>query len=137
MVHFLEGVGLKDHFVTGEDFKKLDALLSCVCICYPLCLMKKIGALRYTSLLSMFMMFYTIFSVVVEFPFYFKTNAYDPKYTIHYAKIDLHIFEAFSITFLSYTCQPNLFPIYRELIDPVERRMKKVKLIILLFVGHK
>jgi amino acid permease len=45
---------------------------------------------------------------------------------MEYAWFDLNLFTGASITFFAYTCHVTLIPIYSELVNPNERRIKKI-----------
>lgn len=79
---------------------------------------------RYISFASIFALFYTGIVLIAEMPAYIKQNWDDA--VISPFKLDWNFFTGACITFFAYTCQVQLLPIYSELINPVERRIKKI-----------
>ena len=88
---------------------------------YPLSLKKEISALRYTSFLSTCSCFYLAFAII--FSFFMETT--DINSAIANAPIAefgaYNILTSISLVVFSFTCHPNVIPIYEEL----ERRSTK------------
>lgn len=45
---------------------------------------------------------------------------------MHFFYFDWNLLTGAALTFFAYTCQVNLLPIYSELVNPNEKRIKKV-----------
>lgn len=92
-----------------------------MCLVYPLSLKKEISALRYTSFLSTCTCFYLAFAVL--YSFFSETedtnsafaNAPPARFGAY------NILASMSYVIFSFTCHPNVIPIYEEL----ERRSTK------------
>mmetsp|Transcript_44197 Transcript_44197/g.32182 ORF Transcript_44197/g.32182 Transcript_44197/m.32182 type:complete len:113 (+) Transcript_44197:679-1017(+) len=84
------------------------------------------GGLRYVSLATIIAIFYTFMVLLVEMPAYIKQNWNSEGYKIVYACFDLNLFTGISITFLAFACNVQVLPLYSVLVNPNERRMKKV-----------
>ena len=95
-------------------------------VLYPICLIKDMGGLRYITFASFIAIFYTFIVLLVELPAYAHQNFNDPDYTLVYACFDWNLLTGMSITFLAYAVQAQVMPVYSELVNPNERRMKKV-----------
>lgn len=81
---------------------------------------------RHISVISIFALIYTGIVLVCELPEYIKAYKSLPGVEVEYACIDWNFFTGASITFFAYTCHVQLLPIYSELVNPNERRIKKV-----------
>ncbi len=79
---------------------------------------------RYISFASIGALFYTGIVLICEMPAYIHQNS--EHAVINAFNIDWNFFTGACITFFAYTCQVQLLPIYSELINPVERRIKKI-----------
>jgi amino acid permease len=87
-------------------------------------LIKDMSGFRYVSFASIIALFYTGIVLLVELPEYARKN-YTPE-RCQAAIWSTNIFTSAAKTFFAFTCQVQLLPIYSELINPNERRIKKV-----------
>jgi len=101
----------------------------------PLGLMKQISALRYTSLLAIFFALYLTVITVTEYVDMCGDDEKSPKClgdAINDSKVlsGEGTFEGFvtavPIIVLSFTCQPNVLPIYIEMVRPSPEKMLRV-----------
>mmetsp|Transcript_6169 Transcript_6169/g.9667 ORF Transcript_6169/g.9667 Transcript_6169/m.9667 type:complete len:459 (+) Transcript_6169:33-1409(+) len=121
--------------------KYVMAISTCLII-LPLCLLRTMGALRYTSLLAVTCVIYLALVVTVmyfdfcgneevvrvgdsaEVVTCFWKSGGDP---IVFANFDLlRILNTIPIVVYAYTCHPNVLPMFMELQRPTRRRMVKV-----------
>ena len=68
--------------------------------------------------------------LIIELPCYIQKNYYPGRAVP--AIIDIDFFTQAAKTFFAYTCQVQLLPIYSELVNPIERRIKKVITVAIL-----
>lgn len=87
-------------------------------------MIKDMSGFRYISFASIFSLIYTGIVLYAELPSYIQQNWEDAKIVPFY--FDWNFFSGATITFFAYTCQVQLLPIYSELINPNERRIKKI-----------
>ena len=96
-------------------------------VLFPLSLIRDMSGFRHISVVSIFALIYTGIVLFVELPSYAKyASEHRAEYKIEYAWFDWNFFTGASITFFAYTCQVQLLPIYSELINPNEKRIKKI-----------
>ena len=81
---------------------------------------------RHISIVSIFALIQTGIVLVCELPDYIKAYRGLKDVNVEYACFDWNFFTGASITFFAYNCHFQLLPIYSELINPNERRIKKV-----------
>lgn len=94
----------------------------------PLALMKNLSALRYFSMGNLFVLFYIIFTTLIQFPQFMSKFKDNPDYKVNLLSKSPHMnwLSGFSTIILSYMCHPNFFYIRSELIKPSKPRVKKV-----------
>ena len=103
-----------------------------IVILTPLCLLKNISKMRYASMFGIFSLFFLIFIVVIECPFYVKNNFYDKNKIIklNYIDIlsgfegDMKILQAISTLFYAFSCHVGVFPVLNSLKNPTRARIK-------------
>ena len=111
-----------------------------LCVCYlitfiiltPLCLLKNISKMRYASMFGIFSLFFLIFIILIECPFYIKYNFFDKnkKVELNYIDIisgfkgDMKILQAISTLFYAFSCHVGVFPVLNSLNNPSESRIK-------------
>ena len=100
----------------------------------PLCLLKNISKMRYASMFGIFSLFFLIFIVVIECPFYIKYNFFG-KYKnikLNYIDVlsgfkgDMKILQAISTLFYAFSCHVGVFPVLNSLKNPSNQRIKKL-----------
>jgi amino acid permease len=88
--------------------------------------------MRYASTFGIISLFFLIFIVVVECPFYIKKNIIDEKQEINYfdflsgLKGDMKLLKSIITVFYAFSCHVGAFPILQTLYNPTEKRTKKV-----------
>lgn len=105
---------------------------------FPLCSIKDIGKLRFTSLMGIVVFFTIVLILVIESPFYvsdYWKNVYvedDPS--THYDILDmskgfgisLEFFKGLGGIFFAFACHFGAFPIMKNIKDATEPRLNKV-----------
>ncbi len=97
-----------------------------IVILFPMSLIRDMSGFRYVSIASIVALIYMGIVLLIELPEYFQYYHNVEGKQIEWAHFDLNLFGGAAITFFAYTCQIQLLPIYSELINPNERRIKKV-----------
>jgi amino acid permease len=87
--------------------------------------------MRYASMFGIFSLFFLIFIVVIECPFYIKYNFFENKtIKINYIDIisgfkgDMKILQAISTLFYAFSCHVGVFPVLNSLKNPDKLRIK-------------
>lgn len=96
-----------------KDIRIYQIVFTSVFIVFPLCLMKTVNSLRYPALLTIFAIVYTAVLLIVELPFYWGRKDLQGELVLF--KIDWGIFNAFGITFWSFTAQTSFYSSFEEL----------------------
>ncbi|KAJ3147046.1 hypothetical protein HDU89_005854 [Geranomyces variabilis] len=94
----------------------------------PLCFLRRLDSLRYTSAFALTAVVYLVFIVVSEF---LAGQTPDmpqrPKFSeIRWFKLDDHFFSYLPIFVFAFTCHQNIFSVYNELVDNTHKRVKRV-----------
>lgn len=92
----------------------------------PLCILRNIDSLQYTSILAVVSIGYLTTIVVVKSGQSFNDGGLDQIETVHFFKLSSEIFRAIPIMTLAFTCHMNLFPIITGLKLPTRRRVRYV-----------
>ncbi len=107
-------------------------------IILPLCLLKDISKMSFSSILGVVTLFFLVLIIVIEFPWYFSyylNNDYkkdDESTWINYFDIGkgftekLYFFRGMSTLFYAYSCHIGAFPIYKTLREKSARRIQKI-----------
>jgi len=107
-------------------FRFAQGLPTAIVALIPLSLIKDMSGFRYVSFASIIALFYTGIVLLIELKPYADHYSHDPFVTIDAANFNIYLFKGACMTFFAYTCQVQLLPIYSELINPNEKRIKKV-----------
>ena len=117
---------------------KFPIMLGICVILIPLCLLKDISKMRFTSLFSIASLIYVIIIIIIQAPGYYShykesirkeedlsthANFYDLSKAFGNTLI---FFPCLATLFFSFTCHAGAFPVYKTLNNPVSRRMNKV-----------
>jgi amino acid permease len=133
---------LKDFYDNGfwynKEFKYPIMYCVCILIIIPLCLLKDISKMRFSSTLGVITISALALIIIFQFPWYFShylKELYkpdDPKTHINIFDIskgfdkDLYFFTGSSTLFYAYSCHIAAFPIYKSLKNRNIRRARKV-----------
>lgn len=150
---YKDSIDFEQNFWNKFAYIKYPIMYATCAILIPLCLIKDISKMRIASLFSIASLFYAIFVIVIECPFYFmnflEKQKQDPEhYIINWFNIGsgfnnhLYFFRGTATVFFAFTCHVGAFPVYKTLKDNSSRRINKVfqrsillDLIIYIFVG--
>ena len=117
-------------FWSSFSYKFIICYLIAAIILSPLCLLKNISKMRYASMFGIFSLFFLIFIVVIECPFYIKYNFFDNKTKINFIDVisgfkgDMKILQAISTLFYAFSCHVGVFPVLNTLKNPIPQRIK-------------
>ena len=101
-------------------------------ILYPLCLLKNASKMRYASTFGILSLFFLIFIVVIECPFYIKKHIIEEKQELNYYDIisglkgNMKLLQSINTVFYAFSCHVGVFPVLQTLHNPTEKRTKKV-----------
>lgn len=107
-------------------------------ILLPLCLLKDISKMRFSSILGIISLFFLIGIIIIQCPMYityFFENTYkkdDPKYQYNYYDFsvgfdkNMNFFKSVATLFYAYSCHVGAFPVLHSLNDRTKRRTDKV-----------
>ncbi|KAI8821813.1 transmembrane amino acid transporter protein-domain-containing protein [Fimicolochytrium jonesii] len=102
-------------------------LIACLLLVSPLCFLRRLDSLRYTSGFALLSVIYLVFIVVTYF---FAPQEGMPPHVhwdeIKWFKLDRHFFGVIPIFVFAFTCHQNIFSVYNELIENEHKRMRKV-----------
>ena len=103
--------------------------LIAIIVLSPLCLLKNISKMRYASMFGIFSLFFLIFVVVIECPFYIKYNFIDNKTELNFIDVisgfkgDMKILQSISTLFYAFACHVGVFPVLNSLKSPTPQRI--------------
>ncbi|KAJ6244537.1 amino acid transporter [Anaeramoeba flamelloides] len=103
-----------------RDEKWLVTFASLVII-YPLCLVKQITKLSFTSALGVSAATWTMVATVIEGCRHFSKDSFD-AHEIKYFHFSIEIFLALPIATFAFICHTALFPVLKGLKQPIEKR---------------
>jgi len=120
------------HFHTMPPFvaNKLNIMLCIACLEYPVCLLRDLSALRFSSLFGLTCTLYITIVIVVEYFIKMKAGETSPLEWKHYFRTDpeswIGYITVLPICIFAYSCHTSILSIYDELKFPSQRRMLKV-----------
>jgi amino acid permease len=122
------GVSPEDNYAFFDtwQYRSMQAIPTAVIVLFPLSMIKDMSGFRHISVLSIFALIYTGIVLICELPEYIKAYRSLPDVKIELACFDWNFFTGASITFFAYNCHVQILPIFSELVNPIERRIKKV-----------
>jgi len=111
-------------------------MLSTLVVIVPLSIPKKLSALRYVTLMSMFAIVVTSATIIMRCPALISEHVGEPDFgEVEWVAIgSWEVFEAFSIFLFAYNCHLNVVPVAAEFQRPSDPRITKVSLWIALFL---
>eukprot|EP00038_Savillea_parva_P001843 m.107828 g.107828 ORF g.107828 m.107828 type:complete len:482 (-) comp10635_c0_seq4:78-1523(-) len=96
-------------------------------ILIPLCMLRNIDSLRYTSAVAVFSVLYLVLIVVYKSGESIAANAEESKMQPHdFFNFSAMIFRAIPIITLAFTCHMNVLPVVTGLKHPTKRRVRQV-----------
>ena len=122
------GVSPEDNygFYDTWQYRVMQGVPTAAIVLFPLSMIKDMSGFRHISIFSIFALIYTGIVLLCELPEYIKAYRDLPEVKIQYACFDWNFFTGASITFFAYNCHVQILPIYSELVNPNERRIKKI-----------
>jgi amino acid permease len=111
-------------FYGSWKYRAIQGAPTAALVLLPLSMIKDMSGFRHISVVSIFALLYTGMVLFVELPAYIHKNYEHAEIVPAY--FDWNFFTGASITFFAYTCQVQLLPIYSELVNPNEKRIKKI-----------
>ena len=116
--------------------KKKVKIIVCYLITYtilfPLCLVKTISKMRYSSTLGVTALFLMIFIILVQFPSFYYHNIHQRKHNINFLDLkkafdkNMQFFQAVSTIIYAFECHAGLFPVLSSMNKPTKVRVQKV-----------
>ena len=132
----------EESFWNKLKIKFIVCYLIAIIVLSPLCLLKNISKMRYASMFGIFSLFFLIFVVVIECPFYIKYNFVDNNMELNYADVisgfkgDMKILQSISTLFYAFACHVGVFPVLNTLRSPTPQRINLLfKKSIILDIG--
>lgn len=121
----------------SKPFMTYPITLGICVLLIPLCLLKDISKMRFTSMFSIASLIYVILVVVVQTWWFYADykNHYkpdDPSTHANYFNLmdafgpNMLIFPCFGTIFFGFTCHVGAFPVYKTLKNNISRRINKV-----------
>jgi amino acid permease len=95
----------------------------------PLCLLNNASKMRYASTFGIISLFFLIFIVVIECPFYIKKYVIEEKQEINYFDImsglkgNMKLLQSIVTLFYAYACHIGAFPVFESLHNPTKKRI--------------
>ena len=120
-------------FWSEFKIKFIICYLISILILTPLCLLKNISKMRYASMFGIISLFFLIFIIVLECPFYIYYNFFEKnnkKIKLNYFDVlsgfkdDIKILQAISTLFYAFSCHVGVFPVLNTLKNPTQKRIQ-------------
>lgn len=98
-------------------------ILALMILLIPLCFLRRLDSLRYTSYLSLLAVFYLVV-IVLHYSLSSDAKAsLPPAGEIHLIDVSRHTISIFPVFVFAFTCAQNMLPVYNELFQNYERRV--------------
>lgn len=121
--------------ITGDPYegitlyKSIQAIITSSLILGPLSLGRDMSSFKNLAILSLSCLIFTILVVLIELPFY--ETLYQPQFSSSclkqtYTCYSFQFFNGAGIILFAFTNQCNVLPVYKELVNPVKRRLMKI-----------
>eukprot|EP00033_Pygsuia_biforma_P003086 GCRY01003393.1.p1 GENE.GCRY01003393.1~~GCRY01003393.1.p1 ORF type:complete len:623 (-),score=148.18 GCRY01003393.1:29-1897(-) len=114
---------IAEHTIGHSNRRMLIIGTGCL-LCYPLCLLKNLNSLRFTSLMSMTFILFTVITVITDSADFSLSNGFAE--TPSMVNINWKLFRAIPISVFAYQCHIILFPVQKEMKDRSQRGVNKV-----------
>lgn len=102
-------------------------IFSTLLLVVPLCLLRKLSALRYCSPIALVAVLYTAVVIVMKAPALFIEHQGKPLFgEVQWFVMDLGFFHSFSILLFAFNCHLNVIPVASELTDQRDVRINKI-----------
>ena len=116
--------------------KKKIKIIVCYLVTYivlfPICLIKTISKMRYSSTIGVTALFLMIFIILIQFPSFYYYNIHQRKHNINFLDLklvfdkNLQFFQSISTIIYAFECHVGLFPVLTSLQKPTKVRVQKV-----------
>ena len=122
----------KRSFWRRKKIKIIVCYLITFIIVFPLCLIKTISKMRYSSAIGVIALFLMILIILIQFPSFYYHNIHQRKHNINFLNLkygfdkNMHFFQAVSNIIYTFECHAGLFPVLTSMQAPTKKRVKKV-----------
>ena len=122
----------KKSFWGRKKIKIIVYFLITYIIVFPLCLIKTISKMRYSSAVGVIALFLMIIIILIQFPSFYYHNIHQRRHNINFLNLkygfdkNMHFFQAVSNIIYTFECHAGLFPVLSSLHSPTKKRVKKV-----------
>eukprot|EP00033_Pygsuia_biforma_P000583 GCRY01000689.1.p1 GENE.GCRY01000689.1~~GCRY01000689.1.p1 ORF type:complete len:646 (+),score=174.55 GCRY01000689.1:76-2013(+) len=120
----------------GHSNRKLLIGVIGVCLVYPLCLLKNLNSLRFTSVLAITFVFGTVVAIIIDCVMYMTDGDEDyDSSTVTLSKASSKLFRSIPIALFSYMCHLIVVPTRKEMPNKSLAKTKKVTSLAFLICG--
>ena len=122
----------KKSFWGRKKIKIIVCYLITFTIVFPLCLIKTISKMRYSSAIGVIALFLMILIILIQFPSFYYHNIHQRRHNINFLNLkygfdkNMHFFQAVSNIIYTFECHAGLFPVLSSMHAPTKKRVKKV-----------
>ena len=101
-------------------------------VLFPLCLIKTISKMRYSSTIGVTALFLMILIILIQFPSFYYHNIHQRKQNINFLDLkygfdkNMEFFQSISTIIYAFECHVGLFPVLSSLYKPTRVRIQKV-----------
>ena len=119
-------------FWSNKKVKLIVCYLISYIILFPLCLIKTISKMRYSSAIGVITLFLTILIILIQFPSFYYHNIHQRKHKINFLDLkygfdkNMQFFQSISTIIYAFECHTGLFPVISSLSKPTKIRVQKV-----------
>ena len=122
----------KRSFWGRKKIKIIVCYLITYIILFPLCLIKTISKMRYSSAIGVIALFLMILIILIQFPSFYYHNIHQRKHNINFLDLkygfdkNMHFFQAVSNIIYAFECHSGLFSVLNSMHKPTKNRVKIV-----------